>query len=176
MPRSIDSFLGLVRAQTQPISTHVHLIWNISIDWLDRDDRLDDWITMIVVVEVSSEDQVQRVLPLAKSMGVPVTFRAAGTSLSGQAVTDSVLIKLIPSKWNKCQPVCGSHGAEPHLHHRHSAQCDITSVRMQPGLIGGDANAALSMSLARDLSLSLSCVCPRDWDGNGRPDALCSVV
>ena len=35
-----------------------------------------------------------RILPIAAKHGVPVTFRAAGTSLSGQAVTDSVLLKL----------------------------------------------------------------------------------
>ena len=35
-----------------------------------------------------------RILPIARRLGVPVTFRAAGTSLSGQAITDSVLLKL----------------------------------------------------------------------------------
>ena len=31
---------------------------------------------------------------LAAKLETPVTFRAAGTSLSGQAVTDSILVKL----------------------------------------------------------------------------------
>ena len=31
---------------------------------------------------------------MAKTHATPVTFRAAGTSLSGQAVTDSILLKL----------------------------------------------------------------------------------
>ena len=41
-----------------------------------------------------SEAEVARILPIARRLGVPVTFRAAGTSLSGQAITDSVLLKL----------------------------------------------------------------------------------
>ena len=41
-----------------------------------------------------SEEEVARILPIASKHGVPVTFRAAGTSLSGQAITDSVLLKL----------------------------------------------------------------------------------
>lgn len=38
--------------------------------------------------------QIRRILPIARKHGVPVTFRAAGTSLSGQALTDSVLLKI----------------------------------------------------------------------------------
>ena len=44
--------------------------------------------------QVHSEAEIQRILPIAREMEVPITFRAAGTSLSGQAVTDSVLLKL----------------------------------------------------------------------------------
>ena len=47
-----------------------------------------------VVVKVASEAEVQRILPLALAHRTPVTFRAAGTSLSGQAITDSVMLKL----------------------------------------------------------------------------------
>jgi D-lactate dehydrogenase len=47
-----------------------------------------------LVVKVHNEEEVRRVMPLAHKHGVPVTFRAGGTSLSGQALTDSVLIKL----------------------------------------------------------------------------------
>ena len=38
-----------------------------------------------MVVKVHSEAEVRRILPIAKRLGVPITFRAAGTSLSGQA-------------------------------------------------------------------------------------------
>lgn len=47
-----------------------------------------------MVVKVHNEAEIKKVLPIAKRLGVPVTFRAAGTSLSGQAITDSVLLKL----------------------------------------------------------------------------------
>ena len=47
-----------------------------------------------LVVKVHNEAELQRILPIARRMEVPVTFRAAGTSLSGQAITDSVLLKL----------------------------------------------------------------------------------
>lgn len=47
-----------------------------------------------VVVFVNSEDDVRHVFRAARAEGLPVTFRAAGTSLSGQAVTDGVLAVL----------------------------------------------------------------------------------
>ena len=47
-----------------------------------------------LVVKVHTEDEIARILPIAHKHQVPVTFRAAGTSLSGQAITDSVLLKL----------------------------------------------------------------------------------
>jgi len=47
-----------------------------------------------VVVKISSEEEARRILPLALKHRTPVTIRAAGTSLSGQAVTDSVMLKL----------------------------------------------------------------------------------
>lgn len=52
-----------------------------------------------VVLIVDTEEQMQAVLSLANCSNVPVTFRAAGTSLSGQGITDSILIKLSPA-WN----------------------------------------------------------------------------
>ena len=47
-----------------------------------------------MVVKVHSEEEVARIIPIAAKHKVPITFRAAGTSLSGQAITDSVLLKL----------------------------------------------------------------------------------
>lgn len=47
-----------------------------------------------VVVKVHDENEVGEILPMAAKHETPVTFRAAGTSLSGQAVTDSILLKL----------------------------------------------------------------------------------
>ena len=47
-----------------------------------------------LVVIVNSENEVRAVLSAAEAENLPVTFRAAGTSLSGQAVTDGVLCVL----------------------------------------------------------------------------------
>ena len=53
-----------------------------------------------VVVRVENEAEVTAVLGAASKCGVPVTFRAAGTSLSGQAITDSVLV-VAGKAWEK---------------------------------------------------------------------------
>lgn len=47
-----------------------------------------------VVAVVEDEDEVRDVVDLARNHNRPVTFRAAGTSLCGQAVTDGVLVLL----------------------------------------------------------------------------------
>ena len=45
-----------------------------------------------IAVVVESEDEVRRLLEACARFAAPITFRAAGTSLSGQAITDSVLM------------------------------------------------------------------------------------
>ena len=47
-----------------------------------------------IVITAQTEAEVQKILRLAKQHQVAVTFRAAGTSLSGQAISDSVLLRL----------------------------------------------------------------------------------
>lgn len=47
-----------------------------------------------VVVIVNSEDEVRAVIAAARAEKLPLTFRAAGTSLSGQAITSGVLAVL----------------------------------------------------------------------------------
>ncbi|MGV3651268.1 MAG: FAD-binding and (Fe-S)-binding domain-containing protein [Devosia sp.] len=53
-----------------------------------------------VVVIVNTEAEVKAVIEAARAEGLPVTFRAAGTSLSGQAVTDGVLA-VLGDGWRK---------------------------------------------------------------------------
>jgi D-lactate dehydrogenase len=79
-----------------------------------------------LVVRVESEADVIALLQLATIHQVPVTFRAAGTSLSGQAISDSVLI-VLGDHWN---------GRE--------VRGQGTQIRLQPGVIGAQANAALA--------------------------------
>ncbi len=83
-------------------------------------------LTPKLVVEVTDENEVVRTLRLAGELRAPVTFRAAGTSLSGQAVTDSILIRL-GTGWRG--HTVGDKGAE---------------ITLQPGVIGGHANARLA--------------------------------
>ena len=48
-----------------------------------------------MVVKIHSEEEVKKILPYAKKHQTPVTFRAAGTSLSGQAVSDSIALEVV---------------------------------------------------------------------------------
>ncbi|WMN18591.1 FAD-binding and (Fe-S)-binding domain-containing protein [Pseudomonas piscis] len=79
-----------------------------------------------LVIRVESEDEVVALLQLAQRDQVPVTFRAAGTSLSGQAISDSVLI-VLGDNWNARE--IRDQGAQ---------------IRLQPGVIGAQANAWLA--------------------------------
>ncbi|WP_057008725.1 FAD-binding and (Fe-S)-binding domain-containing protein [Pseudomonas trivialis] len=79
-----------------------------------------------LVIRVESEDEVVALLQWAQRDGVPVTFRAAGTSLSGQAISDSVLIAL-GDNWNG-----------------HEIRGQGMQIRLQPGVIGAQANAWLA--------------------------------
>lgn len=45
------------------------------------------------VVRVNSEDEVIRLLGFCRTGNLPVTFKAAGTSLSGQTISDSILME-----------------------------------------------------------------------------------
>ncbi|MDR1719860.1 MAG: FAD-binding oxidoreductase [Dysgonamonadaceae bacterium] len=49
-----------------------------------------------VVIRVNKEEEVISVLRLCRKHQLPLTFKAGGTSLSGQTVSDSVLVELGP--------------------------------------------------------------------------------
>ncbi len=55
-----------------------------------------------LVVIVNTEDEVRAVIKAARAENLPVTFRAAGTSLSGQAITDGVLC-VLGDGWRKVE-------------------------------------------------------------------------
>ena len=46
------------------------------------------------VVHASSAFEVRGLLAVSQAHEVPLTFRAAGTSLSGQAITDGILVEV----------------------------------------------------------------------------------
>jgi len=75
-----------------------------------------------VVIRSNDENEVSRLLAAASAHKVPVTFRAAGTSLSGQAVSDSVLI-VAGKNWEG-----------------YSIGPQAETITLQPGVIGSKVN------------------------------------
>ena len=79
-----------------------------------------------IVIRSKDEGEVSQLLRLATRYKLPVTFRAAGTSLSGQAISDSILI------------VAGKHWEG------YSISPDHEQVTLQPGLICQRVNELLA--------------------------------
>jgi len=79
-----------------------------------------------IVVKADMETEVAFILQTSDRLDIPVTFRAAGTSLSGQAITDSVLV-IAGSNWKQ-----------------YEIQGNGKRIRLQPGIIGGQANRYLA--------------------------------
>ena len=79
-----------------------------------------------VVVQVRSADEVAAVLDAAHREKLGCTFRAAGTSLSGQAVTDSILVQLTGG-FRRAEVKDGGR-----------------AITLEPGVIGAEANALLA--------------------------------
>ena len=77
-----------------------------------------------VVIRSDGEEEVSRILALCHKHHLPVTFRAAGTSLSGQSCTDSVLL------------VAGKHWEKYTL-------SDDDVITLQPGVVGARVNEIL---------------------------------
>lgn len=74
---------------------------------------------------VKNEEDVKRVLADARKLRKPLTFKAGGTSLSGQTVTDSVLVEISPDFGKPCISADGHFATFP---------CSMT---------GGEANRML---------------------------------
>jgi len=79
-----------------------------------------------LVVQAKDEQEVSFLLKQAAQLELPITFRAAGTSLSGQAISDSVLL------------IAGEHWKS------YEIQDEGRRIRLQPGLIGSRVNALLA--------------------------------
>lgn len=77
------------------------------------------------VVLPVSEDEIRNLFHFSKQHQVPLVFRTAGTSLSGQSITDGILVDL-SQHWRKI--VIEDEG---------------NSVRVQPGAIGAIVNTYL---------------------------------
>ncbi len=78
------------------------------------------------VVRPRSVEEIQALFRVSRAERVPMVFRAAGTSLSGQAITDGILVD-VSKHWKGIDVLDG--GAR---------------VRVQPGAIGGVVNQRLA--------------------------------
>ena len=85
-----------------------------------------------VVVVIDDEAELRRLLALCAELRTPLTFRAAGTSLSGQALSDSVLV-MLGDGWQGMR-----------------VSADAGRISLQPGVIGSAANRRLA-SLGRKI-------------------------
>jgi len=79
-----------------------------------------------LVVNPRNESEVIKTLKVLNETLTPVTFRAAGTSLSGQAISDSVLLQARGDPWSRVQVLDGGK-----------------RVRTQPGITGARLNQLL---------------------------------
>ena len=77
------------------------------------------------VVQPNSISEIQALFHFTQRHHIPMTFRAAGTSLSGQAVTDGLLLDL-SKHW-------GNYRVED----------EARLIRSQPGIVGGFLNNVL---------------------------------
>ena len=83
------------------------------------------------VAFASSVEDVRGLFRLSHAQKIPMTFRAAGTSLSGQSVSDGILVE-VARNWRGIQVLEG--GAK---------------VKVQPGVIGAHVNYALKAFRAK---------------------------
>ncbi|WIA35081.1 hypothetical protein OEZ86_003567 [Tetradesmus obliquus] len=116
--QEVEQFVGQERIFTDPVRTFAY-----------GTDASFYRLNPKMVIKVHSEAELKRIMPIAKRHGVPITFRAAGTSLSGQALTDSVLLKL-------------SHTGKNFRNY--TIHGDGSSITVEPGLILGEVNRLLA--------------------------------
>ncbi len=78
-----------------------------------------------IVIRSDGEEEISRIVQTCRAYHLPFTFRAAGTSLSGQSCTDSILI------------VAGKHWEKYEIGENQD------TIRLQPGIVGGKVNEIL---------------------------------
>src|SRR5881227_3130791 len=75
------------------------------------------------IVQPVNEHEIQALFQFSQQHAVPLVFRAGGTSLSGQSITDGILVDL-SQFWKKIK-----------------IEGDGNLVRVQPGVTGAMVNA-----------------------------------
>src|SRR5271165_6445157 len=78
------------------------------------------------VVQAQSIEEIQALFAFSQQRQIPMTFRAAGTSLSGQSISDGLLVE-VARNWRELR-----------------VEEAGKKIRVQPGVIGARANLALA--------------------------------
>src|SRR3974377_416127 len=78
------------------------------------------------VVQAQSIEEIQALFAFSQQRQIPMTFRAAGTSLSGQSISDGLLVE-VARNWRELR-----------------VEESGSKIRVQPGVIGARANQALA--------------------------------
>ena len=111
--QELRSFLPSERIYTDELRT---LAWGTDASFYRMTPR--------IVIRSDNEKEIEQIVKACYNHHIPFTFRAAGTSLSGQSLSDSVLI-VAGKSWEKYQ-----------------VSADHNTITMQPGLLGGRVNSA----------------------------------
>src|SRR5512141_2799035 len=114
--------------EIQPISEFIHPS-RVLTSYLHRIAYANDgsYFRLVpqAVVQPNSIGEIQSLFKFTQQNNIPMTFRAAGTSLSGQAVTDGILVD-ISKHWGN-----------------YSVEEGGKLIRFQPGIVGGFINKVL---------------------------------
>src|SRR5271166_1164830 len=78
------------------------------------------------VVLAKNEEEIAKLFQFSQRVGIPMTFRAAGSSLSGQSISDGLLVEV------------ARHWRDAHV------EDSGLKIRVQPGVIGVRANQLLA--------------------------------
>jgi D-lactate dehydrogenase len=106
------------------------------------------------VVMAREAADIARVLAYGREKGIPVTFRAGGTSLNGQGQSDGILVDV--------RRHFGGVAVEPGVPREGGAEVEAALARVKPGTVLGHANRVLA-PLGRKLgpdpaSTDIACV------------------
>jgi len=81
----------------------------------------------LAVIQPKTAEEIKHLFRFSHQQRIPLTFRAGGTSLSGQAITDGILVD-VGRYWRSVR-----------------VEQNGKTIRVQPGLIGQQANNALQL-------------------------------
>ena len=103
-----------------------------------------------VVIRSDGEEEVSKIIKACRDNKMPFTFRAAGTSLSGQSCTDSVLI-VAGKHWEKWSVECRTESLEfataeagsPVGNSKLNTLNSTLNIKLQPGIVGARVNEIL---------------------------------